>query len=300
MVNAKLTQRNDILFCVRSGMDRTECIARLHALHSGQCLSDSSIRRWFNKFAQGLHEIKDAPCPGRPIQRTPARINQVRTLLQADPCRTVWELAAQTNLSVNTSHRLLRKDLNMKKKCAHWIPHLLSAAQRLCCVTCAQVALNQMSRRGNVDHVICADEAWFYTWDPKNRQQNKVWLAPGQPKPDIVCIEQSTPKVMLVAFFDEFGLVHREFIPNGLGMTGLLYLGMVQRMVHAVRRRRPQIFRAGHWGLLHDNAPARRSRAVVDFLHARNITIVHHPGFESTRLLALWILEEEGARRMPS
>lgn len=167
----------------------------------------------------------------------------------------------------------------MKKKSAHWIPHLLTTPQNLRHVTCARVALNQISRRGPVDHVICADEAWFYTWDPKNRQQNRAWLAPGAAKPTVVRIEQNTPKVMLVVFFDQFGLVHREFIPNGLGVTGRLYLGVVQRMFRAVRRNRPQVFHAGRWGLLHDNAPSHYSRPVRDFLRARNITVVSHPGY---------------------
>ncbi len=240
----------------------------------------ASIRRWYAKFSQGVQGVADAPHPGRPRRQTPAKIQQVQQLLQAEPRRTVRELAAQTGLSTDCAHKLLKKDLTLKKKSAHWIPHLLTPAQKLRRVACAQAALTQMSRRGNVDHVVTADESWFYTWDPLNKQQNRAWLRRGQQRPQIPRIKQSTPKVMLVIFFDCYGLrIHREFIPNGLGVTGRLYLGMVQHMVQAVRCRRPLIYRQGRWGLLHDNSGAHRARPVVDFLHRLNIPIISHPGY---------------------
>ncbi len=61
MVNAKVQQHVDIQFCVRSGMDRGECIARIHALHGPQALSASSIHRWFAKFQNGVQQVQDAP-----------------------------------------------------------------------------------------------------------------------------------------------------------------------------------------------------------------------------------------------
>ncbi len=260
-------------------MSRAECVQRIQALHGQQSLSVSSIRRWFVKFSQGRQQIQDAPRPGRPVHHTAARINQVSNLLAAEPWRTVRELAGHVQLLTNTTHRLLKQDLHVKKKSAHWIPHLLTAGQKLWRVACARAALTQMSRRGPVDHVVTCDESWFYTWDPMNKQQNKAWLTRGQKRPQVLCIEQATPKVMLIMFFDRFGLVHREFVPNRVGVTGALYLGVVQRMVQAVRRRRPVIFRQGRWGLLQDNASAHRSRPVVQFLNRMNITWISHPGY---------------------
>ena len=84
---------------------------------------------------------------------------------------------------------------------------------------------------------------------------------------------------MLVLFFDCYGVMHREFVPNGHGITGEVYRDILLRLHEAVRRKRPVQWRDKSWTLLHDNAPAHTSRPVHRLLVQHHMETVPHPGY---------------------
>ncbi len=276
----KIDQRIEIKFCQRAGLSRKETILQMKAVHGYSCLSDATIRRWFSKFEAGLNRTTDLPRSGAPTLRTPRKIRQVREIIQQDKRQSVARVAARSQLSVGTAHKLLTKDLKLQKKPAKWVPHLLTQPQKDRRVRLAREALHRMSRRRDVSHVICGDESWFHTWDLASKQANRQWINPEtEMRPTVVRREIATPKVMLIAFFDAQGLVHREFSPRGLGIGGDEYLAVMECLREAVRRKRPEIFRRNSWGLLHDGAPAHRACPVRDFLNQHNIKVMPHPGY---------------------
>ncbi len=300
----KIDQRVEIKFCQRSGMNRMQTIQRLRAVHRHGCLSDATIRRWFNKFEAGENRTSDLPRSGAPRLRTPDKIRQVRALVNDDKRQSVACLARRSQLSVGTTHKLLRQDLHLSKKPAKWVPHLLTQPQKDRRVAMARQSLARLGRRGDVQHIICGNESWFHLWDPASKEANRQWIDPRtEQRPTVVRHELSVPKVMLVAFFDRLGLVHREFSPHGLGIGGDEYHGIMQRLCEAVRRKRPQQFRDNSWALLHDGAPAHRARVVRDFFRDNNIKVMPHPGYSPDlsppRLLALCPFEETHPRRTP-
>ncbi len=103
------------------------------------------------------------------------------------------------------------------------------------------------------------------------------WLTPGEDRLTVVQIEISTVKVMLVAFFDNRGMVHHEFVPNGLGIGGVVYAGIIQRLLQAIQHRRRDV--RNNWVLLHDNAPAHRSAPVQNVLRNAAVESLPHPGY---------------------
>lgn len=84
---------------------------------------------------------------------------------------------------------------------------------------------------------------------------------------------------MLIAFFDEFGMVYRHWVPQGHGVDRFLYRQVMEQLREAVRRRHPQQWRAQNWCLLHDNAPAHTANLVVDFLRDNHVELLPHPGY---------------------
>ena len=54
-----------------------------------------------------------------------------------------------------------------------------------------------------------------------------------------------------------------------------MYLDILHRLRHAVRRKRPQKWRTISRFLLHVNAPAHRSVLVKDFLAKNNVTTLN-------------------------
>ncbi|KAG5338749.1 MOS1T transposase, partial [Acromyrmex charruanus] len=59
-------------------------------------------------------------------------------------------------------------------------------------------------------------------------------------------------------------------------MRDFLYLGVLRRLLHRIRRIRPEYREEGNWRLLHDNAPSHRSTLITDFLSKNRILLVNH------------------------
>lgn len=144
MTRAKANQRNDILFCVKSGKTRGETFQMLSAVHGQQTLSKSQVNRWYSRFQSGDNCVKDRPRPGQPTKLTPGKLQQIRGELNADRRKSIKEMATTCNLSIGTIH----KSLNCSKKSAKWIPHLLTAAEKLRRVNMARAAIQMLGRRG--------------------------------------------------------------------------------------------------------------------------------------------------------
>ncbi len=182
-------------------------------------------------------------------------------------------------LSVGCVHKALKKTLNCSKKSAKWIPHLLTPLQKLCRVNLARHAIQMLGRRGEIQDLVATDESWFFCWDPEAKRSSCQWLSPNEPRPTKVRMERSTVNVMLVAFINCRGLIHREFIPDGRGITGPVFLQILKNFRESMRRKRLLVWRAQQWGLLMDNAPAHTSRIEKNWFNDRHIPLLPHAGY---------------------
>jgi len=62
--------------------------------------------------------------------------------------------------------------------------------------------------------VITGDETWIFEYDPKKRQSME-WHTSASPHPKKARRSKSKIKSMLICFFDNEGIVHTEFVPQG-------------------------------------------------------------------------------------
>jgi len=76
---------------------------------------------------------------------------------------------------------------------------------------------------------------------------------------------------MIICFFDQEGIVHREFVPPGMTVNADFYCDVLRRLRENVRRKRPQKWQ--NQKLHHDNAPAHRSFKVSQFLAKNSMTV---------------------------
>jgi len=81
------------------------------------------------------------------------------------------------------------------------------------------------------------------------------------------------------SFFDSQGIIHYEFIPQGVTVNKEMYTDIIYRLIDAVRRKHPEKWRTNSWFLLHDNALAHQSVLVKDFLPNNNVTTLSHPPY---------------------
>lgn len=167
---------------VKQGLSQKDILSKLRDVHGAQALSKSSVQRWVCRFQTEGDNVADKLKSGRPKTRDMVH-PLIQAQLQTDKRKTIRQLANHAQVSKGTVHNILKKDLQLKKKPAKWIPHLLTAAQCLRRVTMARAALGMMRtmrRNPGIRTVIAMDESWFHTWDPESKEASKVWLSQGE------------------------------------------------------------------------------------------------------------------------
>ena len=82
---------------------------------------------------------------------------------------------------------------------------------------------------------------------------------------------------MLICFFDQKGIVHKEFVTPGQKVNAAFYVEVLKRLRENVRRKRPDKWRNNTWLLHHDNAPAHAALLTRQYFTDNNMTVVSHP-----------------------
>ncbi len=80
---------------------------------------------------------------------------------------------------------------------------------------------------------------------------------------------------MLVAFFDSWGLIHKEYVPTGQTVNANFYKDVLDRLIKRINRICPDYSASGNWFLQHDNSPQCGISSPV--FGQKNITVYHQP-----------------------
>ncbi|UYV83947.1 hypothetical protein LAZ67_X000672 [Cordylochernes scorpioides] len=138
-----------------------------------------------------------------------------------------------------TIGRIVTEDLKLKKTPAKFIPRFLTNEQKLCRLeTCEDMLEMTRSNPEWKDKIITGDETWVYGYDPETKPQFAEWRGQGEPRPKKSRILKSRNKVLLVAFLDNKGIVHHEYLPAGQTVIKEMYLGILRRLREAIRKKK--------------------------------------------------------------
>jgi len=104
----------------------------------------------------------------------------------------------------------------MQRVASEFVPRLLTVNQKQqqldVCLDLKENAANDLSFLLNV---IIGDETWVYAYNPENKTHSSQWKSLGSPRPKKARQVRSNIKSMLICFFDQKGIVHKEFVPPG-------------------------------------------------------------------------------------
>ena len=194
-------------------------------------------------------------------------IAKVRTIVRNNRRLIVREISDDCGISVGSCDAILTDDLHMKRVCAKFVPRLLTDDQREQRQKIAGDLLERSCEHVQfLKNIVTGDESWVYGYDPETKQQSSQWKGPSSPRPKKGRQVRSKTKVMLLAFFDSEGIVHHEYAPDGQTINKEFYLEVLRRLRESVRRKRPEKWRDSDWILHHDNASARTSHLMQQFL----------------------------------
>jgi len=203
-------------------------------------------------------------------------VEQVRAAVNQDR-RSIHDVCAKVGIGYGSCQRILTEHLNMYQIAAMFVPRVLTQDQKDSRVAiCQETVINDPTLLLNV---ITGDESIVYVYDPETKLQFSQWKSPGSPRPKKARMQKSKLKMMLICFFDQEGIVHREFVPPGMTVNADFYCDVLRRLRENVRRKRPQKWQNQNFIIHHDNAPAHRSFNVSQFLAKNNMTMISHPPY---------------------
>lgn len=263
----------------RTSKTSKEIKAIMDESYGPQGLSISQVRRIMAKVRNG-EDPKDSRGGSQKTARTPSNIKAVETLVDKDRRITVVELVEVTGLSNGTVERILKFDLGLSKRCTRWVPRLLSDDHRTERKRCADLFLKAIRKesRAYLDMVVTTDETWVSFSTPETKEQSKQWVKKGS-KPPVKALKcPSEKKVMVVPFFDSTGLIYTHYVPKGATINAEYFVGILKTFLKVLKARRPHKWNTG-WALHMDNARPHTARLTMDFIKAKNITLVPHPPY---------------------
>ncbi len=169
--------------------------------------------------------------------RTADNIKKVEDLLKVNRRLTISALSYQSGVPWSTCRRIVCLDLDMVKKAAKFVPHLLNEdnmKERLRIASACLTKINFDTKF--LSSVITMDESWVYCYDPELKSQSDQWVKKGERRPVKSACPRAVGKVLLVSFFDVKGIVYREYLRRTINSE--IFCGILSRFRHAVARNR--------------------------------------------------------------
>ena len=107
-----------------------------------------------------------------------------REKIQADDSITIRALRLATGLSHGTINNIIRYDLGLKKLSARWIPHFLTAEQKLKRVAVAKKILKDFGPNGQyrVTDIATGDETYIDLYCRPMKSKNRRWIKKKMPE----------------------------------------------------------------------------------------------------------------------
>jgi hypothetical protein len=111
-------------------------------------------------------------------------------------------------------------------------------------------------------------------------------------------VSKSKIKTIMICVLDIRGLINFEFVSEGITVNQTFYVEVSKRLISAVRRKRGELWRDRASIPRHDNAPARSSLRVSQFLAGKGISAVGHPTYSPDLAPADFWLSLEFVKRV--
>ncbi|UYV61863.1 SETMAR [Cordylochernes scorpioides] len=119
--------------------------------------SESTTRRWFEKFPNGDTSLGDEEGRGRP---SVVDNDQLKTIIEADTRKTTREVAEELNVYQSTIIRHLTQ-IGKVKKLDKWVPHDLNDVHKNRRFEVSSALLLRSKNEPFIDRIVTCDEKWI-------------------------------------------------------------------------------------------------------------------------------------------
>lgn len=277
----KVENRAVIKYFFLKGLTPKEIKEEMDSTLGTSSSSYSTIKQWVSEFKKGRKSTSDEHRSGRPIEvTTPEMIEKIHQILLNDRRLKVREIAETFNVSYERVYNILHQHLGMVKRCARWVPRLLTVDQKLIRknISTANLALYKRNPSEFLRRFITVDETWVHHYTPETKEQSKQWIGPGEPIPKKAKTIFSANKVMATVFWDARGIIHIDYLEKGKTITGQYYANLLQRLSKEVKIKRPHLAKKKIL-FHHDNAPSHTSIVAMAKINDLKFELMPHPPY---------------------
>ena len=212
--------------------------------------------------------------------RTKDFIEALEAEIEADRSVTVRELASTFSTTIRTISNALTSDLGLRKRCARWVPRLLTQEHKDERIRCVHLFKRRAFQEGLAfwDKIITTDESWISFSTPETKEQSRQWVQKGSKAPIKAKRSPIEKKVMVIPFFTNQGLIYTHFVPKGQTINADYFIEVMKTFRVHLRKKRPDIV-DGEWILHMDNARPHTSKKTVNYLKNSRIKTIDHPPY---------------------
>ncbi len=175
-----------ILYDWKIGLTYKDSHARLVQAWGNQLPSDRAVLNWFHEFQRNNFSVEDAAHPGRPRTSVNEQtIDAVRAIIEDDPHSTYEQIDYVLGIRSPEINSIIHDYLKLHKVCTRWVPHQLTDDQKRLGVQFCRQSLKKFEegQSRHVFDIITGNESWLYHYDPKTKEQSKVWVSKTDPRP---------------------------------------------------------------------------------------------------------------------
>lgn len=260
------------LYEFKLGHNAAEATRNTNQTFGEDTAKERTVRWWFEKFRSGDMSLENKE-RGRP--ETVIDNDQLKALVEADPRKTVRELAEDLNVSTATISRHL-DSIGKVKKLDKWVPHELNENQKIRRFEVCSSLLLRNKNEPFLDRIITCDEKWIL-YD--NRRRSAQWLnrdeAPKHmPKPSL-----HPKKVMVTVWWSSAGVIHYNFLKPGETITAEKYCREIEIVHQKLSVKQPALVNRKGPILLHDNARPHVSQITLQKLRQLGYETLPHPPY---------------------
>ncbi len=126
-----IDQRNYIKIAVLQGKYAAQIHQELRAALGKAAYSERTVQWWVKQMKEGKIDVIEGRGGGNNLAKDQEeRVKQVSSLLDQKRDWTMINISFELDIPPASVHRILTKDLQMKKIMVKWVPHLLDERQQ--------------------------------------------------------------------------------------------------------------------------------------------------------------------------
>ncbi len=243
----------------------------MDAAFGDKTLQKTAIYAIIKKVKAGKNTSDQRHLNGKKTLRNAALIASVAAAVEQDRRLSVKSFAVAHGVGVGTIYCILHEDLGFEKKvCPLGTQTAVAGSENSACRRLPDfVAAIHRHSFTMLDNIVTMDETMVSYHTPETKKQSKQWMAKGKPGPIKARIQASRTKQMILAFFDNKGLVYSHIIPRGVPINADYIVKVLGLFMKQLKKKRPAMV-AQQWWFHWDNAPVHL---------ASGVQVIRHPPY---------------------